>query len=132
MTSRLDAMGIKTHSLENRDNLDEFHASPWIGVTDIGNGRYAVTVAEVVEAEMQDMKTGTLTMKDTLVFAEPKIKCALPLNETNFNVMRNAMVRFRATGSASGSSSMSIRQSATRRPAKSPAASASSRSTRRK
>ena len=90
MTSRLEAMGIKTHSLENRDNLDEFHASPWIGVDDIGNGRYPVTVAEIVEAEMQDMKTGRITMKDTLVFAEPKIKCALPLNETNFNTMRNS------------------------------------------
>ena len=90
MTSRLDALGIKTHSLENRDNLDEFHASPWIAVGDIGNGRYTVTVVEVVEAEMQDKKTGQMTMKDTLVFEEPKIKCGLPLNETNFNVMRNS------------------------------------------
>jgi hypothetical protein len=46
--------------------------------------------APFVEAEMQDMKTGKITTKDTLVFVEPKIKCALPLNETNFNTMRNA------------------------------------------
>lgn len=90
MTSRLDALGIKTRPLENRENLDEYHTSPWIGVKDIGNGHYAVTVAELVEAEMQDMRTGQITTKDTLVFTEPKIKCALPLNDTNYNVMRNA------------------------------------------
>jgi len=59
-------------------------------VKDIGNGHYAVTVAEVVAAEMQDVKTGHLMTKDTLVFKEPKIKCALPLNDTNYNIMRNA------------------------------------------
>ena len=84
------AVGGQTRPLENKDSLDEYHASPWIGVKDIGNGLYTLTVAEVVEAEMQDMKTGHLMTKDTLVFAEPKIKCALPLNDTNFNVMRNA------------------------------------------
>lgn len=53
MTSRLDAMGIKTRSIENLDSLDEYHASPWIGVKDIGDGAVLLNYVPDVDSDAE-------------------------------------------------------------------------------